>query len=118
MQREPHFTNAALMARRRAAQRLRDVGDFYVVSLSAHAIGYKGMVLPDRLAHLYPDLQRAELVSSAVVFHQRFSTNSAPRWPLAQPFRLLAHNGEINTISGNRAWAQARNWLERHLAAG
>ena len=74
----------------------------------AHAIGYKGMVLPERLAQFYPDLQRAELASSAVVFHQRFSTNTAPRWPLAQPFRLLAHNGEINTIAGNRAWAQAR----------
>jgi glutamate synthase (NADPH) large chain len=102
------FQHALYLARRRAEQRLQDVADFYVVTLSAHAIGYKGMVLPDRLAQLYPDLQRAELASSAVVFHQRFSTNSAPRWPLAQPFRLLAHNGEINTISGNRAWAQAR----------
>ncbi|GAB3101224.1 glutamate synthase large subunit [Lysobacter terrae] len=105
------FQHALYLARRRAEQRLHDIAanqDFYVVSLSAHAIGYKGMVLPDRLAQFYPDLQRAELASSAVVFHQRFSTNSAPRWPLAQPFRLLAHNGEINTISGNRAWAQAR----------
>jgi len=107
------FQHALYLARRRAEQRLQDVStasnqDFYVVSLSAHAIGYKGMVLPERLAQFYPDLQRAELASSAVVFHQRFSTNSAPRWPLAQPFRLLAHNGEINTISGNRAWAQAR----------
>ncbi|MFC5578852.1 glutamate synthase large subunit [Lysobacter niabensis] len=102
------FQHALYLARRRTEQRLRDIADVYVVSLSAHAIGYKGMVLPDRLAQLYPDLRRAELASSAVVFHQRFSTNSAPRWPLAQPFRLLAHNGEINTISGNRAWAQAR----------
>ncbi|GAB3345745.1 glutamate synthase large subunit [Lysobacter tyrosinilyticus] len=102
------FQHALYLARRRAEQRLRDAQDFYVVSLSAHAIGYKGMVLPERLTQFYPDLQRTELASSAVVFHQRFSTNSAPRWPLAQPFRLLAHNGEINTISGNRAWAQAR----------
>ncbi|QNP39409.1 glutamate synthase large subunit [Lysobacter solisilvae (ex Woo and Kim 2020)] len=102
------FQHALYLARRRAEQRLHDVADAYVVSLSAHAIGYKGMVLPDRLAQFYPDLQRQELASSAVVFHQRFSTNSAPRWPLAQPFRLLAHNGEINTISGNRAWARAR----------
>jgi glutamate synthase (NADPH/NADH) large chain len=107
------FQHALYLARRRAEQRLQDASapsnqDFYVVTLSAHAIGYKGMVLPDRLAQFYPDLQRVELASSAVVFHQRFSTNSAPRWPLAQPFRLLAHNGEINTISGNRAWAQAR----------
>ena len=79
-----------------------------MVSLSAASIGYKGMVLPERLAQLYPDLRRDDLHSSAVVFHQRFSTNTTPRWPLAQPFRLLAHNGEINTIAGNRAWAQAR----------
>ena len=111
------FQHSLFLARRRAEQRLRDVSDFYVVTLSAHAIGYKGMVLPDRLAQLYPDLQREELASSAVVFHQRFSTNSAPRWPLAQPFRLLAHNGEINTISGNRAWAQARaqEWRTKDL---
>ncbi|GAB3387374.1 glutamate synthase large subunit [Lysobacter fragariae] len=102
------FQHALYLARRRAEQQLASSQDFYVVTLSAHAIGYKGMVLPERLAQLYPDLRRSELASSAVVFHQRFSTNSAPRWPLAQPFRLLAHNGEINTISGNRAWAQAR----------
>ena len=111
------FQHALYLARRRAEQRLHDTQDFYVVSLSAHAIGYKGMVLPERLTQFYPDLQRAELASSAVVFHQRFSTNSAPRWPLAQPFRLLAHNGEINTISGNRAWARARAqvWRTRDL---
>ncbi|MBW8810832.1 MAG: glutamate synthase large subunit, partial [Lysobacter sp.] len=94
--------------RRPAEQPLHAVKDFYVVSLSSASIGYKGMVLPDRLMQLYPDLQRAELAASAVVFHQRFSTNTTPRWPLAQPFRLLAHNGEINTIAGNRAWAQVR----------
>lgn len=107
------FQRSLFLARRRAEQRLRDNPsfdrrDFYVVSLSAASIGYKGMVLPERLAQLYPDLRRDDLHSSAVVFHQRFSTNTTPRWPLAQPFRLLAHNGEINTIAGNRAWAQAR----------
>ncbi|WP_374500572.1 glutamate synthase large subunit [Pseudoxanthomonas sp.] len=104
------FTLALFLARRRSEQQLRTfVPDFYVVTLSPHAIGYKGMVLPDKLATFYPDLQRAELASSAVVFHQRFSTNTLPRWPLAHPFRLLAHNGEINTIEGNRRWAQARS---------
>ena len=104
------FTLALFLARRRAEQRLRaSVPDFYVVTLSPHAIGYKGMVLPDKLSTFYPDLQRGELASSAVVFHQRFSTNTLPRWPLAHPFRLLAHNGEINTIEGNRRWAQARS---------
>ncbi|MCA0299514.1 MAG: glutamate synthase large subunit [Proteobacteria bacterium] len=104
------FTLALFLARRRSEQQLRtSAPDFYVVTLSPHAIGYKGMVLPDKLATFYPDLQRAELASSAVVFHQRFSTNTLPRWPLAHPFRLLAHNGEINTIEGNRRWAQARS---------
>lgn len=102
------FQRSLFLARRRAEQQLQDVSDFYVVSLSSASIGYKGMVLPDRLTQLYPDLKRPELIASAVVFHQRFSTNTTPRWPLAQPFRLLAHNGEINTIAGNRVWAQAR----------
>ncbi|WP_163047533.1 hypothetical protein, partial [Acinetobacter nosocomialis] len=61
------------------------------------------------LSRFFPDLQRRELASSAIVFHQRFSTNTLPRWPLAHPFRMLAHNGEINTIEGNRRWAQARS---------
>ncbi len=104
----PAFQHALYLGRRRAEQRLRDVPGLHVVSLSANSIGYKGMVLPQYLPQLFPDLQREDLASSAVVFHQRFSTNTSPRWPLAQPFRLLAHNGEINTISGNRIWAQAR----------
>ena len=103
------FALALFLARRRAEQRLREVADFYVVTLTPHAIGYKGMVLPDKLSTFFPDLQRNDLAASAVVFHQRFSTNTLPRWPLAHPFRLLAHNGEINTIEGNRRWAQARS---------
>ena len=66
------------------------------------------MVLPDALPAVFPDLARADLASASVVFHQRFSTNTAPAWKLAQPFRLLAHNGEINTIEGNRHWSLAR----------
>ena len=112
---------ALFLARRRFEQRLRDAGHgmdhAYVVSLSAQAIGYKGMVVPSHLARFYPDLRRDDLHTSAVVFHQRFSTNTLPRWPLAQPFRRLAHNGEINTIAGNRAWAQARAhvWRSAHV---
>ncbi len=111
------FRLALYLARRRASQRLRDVMDFYVVSLSPDSIGYKGMVLPELLPQLYPDLQRADLESSVVVFHQRFSTNTSSRWSLAQPFRMLAHNGEINTIAGNRGWAQARahTWRSERL---
>ncbi len=95
-------------ARRRAEIALADLPDFYVVSLSAHVFAYKGMVMPAHLAGFYRDLDRADLTSSAVVFHQRFSTNTMPRWPLAQPFRFLAHNGEINSIQGNRNWMRAR----------
>src|SRR5690606_31540784 len=108
-QEEENFNLAQFRARRRSERQLADVAASYVVTLSAHAIGYKGMVLPDKLSRFYQDLQRPELASSAVVFHQRFSTNTLPRWPLAHPFRLLAHNGEINTIEGNRRWAQARS---------
>ena len=107
---DDRFNLALFLARRRAEQSLRQSQpDFYVVSLAVHAIGYKGMVLPDKLPIFFPDLQRSDLASSAVVFHQRFSTNTLPRWPLAHPFRLLAHNGEINTIEGNRRWAQSRS---------
>jgi len=102
------FNRALFLARRRAERRLVDVPEFYVVTLSAWTIGYKAMVLPAALAQFYPDLTHPELAASVVTFHQRFSTNTAPRWRLAQPFRLLAHNGEINTIEGNRHWAMAR----------
>ena len=102
------FQRALFLARRRTEIRLTDLPDFYVVTLSAWTLGYKGLVLAPALAQFYPDLRHPKLAASVALFHQRFSTNTAPRWPLAQPFRLLAHNGEINTIEGNRRWAQAR----------
>ena len=71
-------------------------------------ISYKGMIMPGALPEFYPDLRDPRLESSVCLFHQRFSTNTLPEWRLAQPFRFLAHNGEINTIQGNRNWAQAR----------
>lgn len=111
------FERALFLARRRSEQALRDIQDFYLVGLSSRLLGYKGMVLPDVLPQLFPDLQRPDLAARAVVFHQRFSTNTLPRWPLAQPFRRLAHNGEINSIEGNRRWAQARRrvWASKLL---
>ncbi len=81
---------------------------FYVASLSARSMVYKGMVMPSALSRFYLDLADPRLCASVCVFHQRFSTNTFPTWWLAQPFRLLAHNGEINTIAGNRSWATAR----------
>src|SRR5262249_27454435 len=102
------FERALFRARRRAESELAGDGTFYVVSLAAASIVYKAMAAPGRLRHVCPDLQRDDLVASAATFHQRFSTNTLPNWKLAQPFRLLAHNGEINTIRANRTWISAR----------
>ena len=95
-------------ARRIAEKRLKNDESFYVSSLSASVISYKGLVMPVDLPRFYLDLADEKLATAIVVFHQRFSTNTQPRWPLAQPFRYLAHNGEINTIWGNRNWSVAR----------
>ena len=97
------------IARRLAENTLgSEDGYFYVPSLSPDVIAYKGLVMPSYLARFYRDLGDPRMASSLAVFHQRFSTNTLPQWRLAQPFRFLAHNGEINTIRGNRNWAVAR----------
>jgi glutamate synthase (NADPH/NADH) large chain len=101
------FNRRLFLARRRAEKNLGE-GPTYIASLSSVTISYKGMIMPDALPTFYPDLKDPRLESSVCVFHQRFSTNTLPQWRLAQPFRFLAHNGEINTIQGNRNWAQAR----------
>lgn len=99
------------IARRRAEKRIEQNDEmFYVASLASNVISYKGLVMPEFLPVFYPDLNNPELESSQCVFHQRFATNTFPQWRLAQPFRFLAHNGEINTIRGNRSWAQARSY--------
>ncbi|MGY6588614.1 MAG: glutamate synthase large subunit [Wenzhouxiangella sp.] len=105
------WERALYLARRLTETEFGEGSDFYVASLSATTISYKGMVMPEYLASFYPDLADHELETSAAVFHQRFSTNTLPQWQLAQPFRLLAHNGEINTIRGNRNWTRARRKL-------
>jgi glutamate synthase (NADPH/NADH) large chain len=96
------------VVRRQAEIATADDPDFYISSLSSDVISYKGLVMPVDLPRFYLDLANPELETAICVFHQRFSTNTSPRWPLAQPFRMLAHNGEINTIEGNRNWAEAR----------
>ncbi|MCH8867531.1 MAG: glutamate synthase large subunit [Proteobacteria bacterium] len=101
------FNRRLFLARRRVEKKIGD-GDTYIVSLSSITIGYKGMVMPSVLSEFYPDLRDPHIESSVCIFHQRFSTNTTPQWRLAQPFRFLAHNGEINTIQGNRNWAIAR----------
>ena len=90
------------IARRRIEKRITEDPDFYICSLSAQVMVYKGLCMPADLPKFYLDLGDLRLESSICLFHQRFSTNTQPRWPLAQPFRYLAHNGEINTIAGNR----------------
>ncbi|MBN2402232.1 MAG: glutamate synthase large subunit [Spirochaetes bacterium] len=81
---------------------------FHIPSLSSKTIVYKGMLMPSQLKRYYRDLRSDRISSSIALVHSRFSTNTFPSWDLAQPFRLLAHNGEINTIKGNRFWMQAR----------
>jgi glutamate synthase (NADPH/NADH) large chain len=110
------FNRRLFLARRRAEKRLGN-DDTYFASLSSVTISYKGMIMPAALPEFYPDLRDPRLESSVCLFHQRFSTNTLPQWRLAQPFRFLAHNGEINTIQGNRNWAQARakNFLSDKL---
>ena len=97
------------MTRRRIEKRI-DHRDFYICSMSNRVMIYKGLCMPKDLPKFYPDLADLRMQSAICLFHQRFSTNTLPRWQLAQPFRYLAHNGEINTISGNRAWARARSY--------
>jgi len=105
---EKAFGIALFLARRFAEKDMADDPDFYVCSLSHRTLAYKGLMMPADLANFYRDLGDPEMETGICVFHQRFSTNTMPRWPLAQPFRFLAHNGEINTIEGNRNWAIAR----------
>src|ERR1700722_17156458 len=80
----------------------------YYCSFSQRTIVYKGLLTPEQLAPFYSDLSNPQFASSFAIFHQRYSTNTQPSWSLAQPFRFVAHNGEINTISSNRRWFQAR----------
>ena len=108
---EAAFNRRLFMARRLAEKALAADPTFYVPSLSASTIVFKAMVMPEHLARFYPDLDDPRLESSVAVFHQRFSTNTLPQWRLAHPYRYLAHNGEINTVQGNRNWAQARGPL-------
>ena len=106
------FERHLYVVRRRTEKMLEEAGDdeFYMPTFSANVISYKGMVMPEFLPVFYPDLSDERMESTICVFHQRFATNTLPQWRLAQPFRYLAHNGEINTIRGNRNWARARSF--------
>ena len=90
------------------------IKDFYICSLSSRSIIYKGMFLAETLSEFYPDLMDKRFVSRFAIFHQRYSTNTFPSWELAQPFRTLAHNGEINTLRGNINWMRIH---EQHMVS-
>ncbi|MBR3022431.1 MAG: glutamate synthase large subunit [Bacteroidaceae bacterium] len=103
--------------RKRVERRVTDE-DFYICSLSSRYIIYKGMLTSGQLRRYFPDLSSPWFTSGLALVHSRFSTNTFPKWKLAQPFRLLAHNGEINTIRGNRGWMQARESVLSSAALG
>ncbi len=101
---------ALFLCRKRIEKRIAAsaINDFYICSLSARALIYKGMFLAEHIDEFYPDLRDERFTAAVAIFHQRYSTNTFPQWRLAQPFRMLAHNGEINTLKGNV------NWMKSH----
>ncbi len=105
------------LIRKRIERRVKNP-NFYIVSLSSKSIIYKGMLSSMQLREYFPDLSNAYLTSGLALVHSRFSTNTFPTWSLAQPFRMLAHNGEINTIRGNRLWMHARESVLSSAALG
>ena len=94
--------------------RSQNISDFYICSLSCQSIVYKGMFLAEQLSNFYPDIQKENFISKYAVYHQRYSTNTFPTWSLAQPFRVIAHNGEINTLKGNKNWMSAHEPRMQH----
>jgi glutamate synthase (ferredoxin) len=111
------FERQLFLLRKRAETEIG--GSVYFCSLSSRTAVYKGLLAPWQLPLFYPDLHADDFETSFAIFHQRFSTNTQPAWRLAQPFRFLAHNGEINTITGNRRWMRAReSAIRTKLQAG
>ncbi|WUR13171.1 glutamate synthase-related protein [[Empedobacter] haloabium] len=92
--------------------------EFFVPSMSARTVVYKGLLLADQVGVYYKDLQDVRCVSALALVHQRFSTNTFPEWPLAHPYRLIAHNGEINTVKGNFNWMRAREGVMKSAVLG
>ncbi len=107
-----------LRRRMEKAALAENIAEFYVCSLSCRSVVYKGMFLAEHLSAFYPDLLDERFVSRFAIFHQRYSTNTFPQWKLAQPFRVLAHNGEINTILGNVNWMKSHEARLEHESFG
>ena len=114
------FEKDLYLIRRRIERQViaAQIADFYVCSLSCRSIVYKGLFLAESLSVFYPDLMDEKFESRVAIFHQRYSTNTFPQWWLAQPFRCLAHNGEINTIRGNKNWMKSHEIKMASLAFG
>ena len=114
------YEKTLYLVRRRIEKKVIEaqIQGFYICSLSCRSIIYKGLFLAESLSVFYPDLQDERFVSRVAIFHQRYSTNTFPQWWLAQPFRCLAHNGEINTIRGNKNWMKAHEIRMASLAFG
>src|SRR6516165_7627220 len=108
--RHPVDFESSLFVFRKRAEKLMPIGTYFC-SLSSRTIVYKGLLTPTQLSAFYPDLADAQFVSPFAIFHQRYSTNTRPSWSLAQPFRFVAHNGEINAIAANRRWLRAKQPL-------
>jgi glutamate synthase domain-containing protein 1 len=104
------FEQLLYLARKEIEAQVRGerIHDFYIPSFSHRTVAYKGMFVALQLPHFYLDLQDSDFETALAVFHQRYSTNTFPNWFLAQPFRMLGHNGEINTLQANRNWMYAR----------
>ena len=117
---EERFEADLFVIRRRIEKRVlgSHINDFYICSLSCRSIIYKGMFLAEQLTSFYPDLLDKRFVSRFAIYHQRYSTNTFPTWRLAQPFRMLAHNGEINTLTGNINWMKAHEPRMEHEVFG
>ena len=117
---EERFETDLYMIRRRIEKRVLgdNINDFYICSFSCRSIVYKGMFLAEQLTTFYPDLLDERFVSRYALYHQRYSTNTFPTWRLAQPFRMLAHNGEINTLAGNINWTKAHEPRMSHSVFG
>ena len=115
--RASQFERILYKVRKKIEKRIDDE-DFYICSLSTKDIVYKGMLTSGQLRRYYPDLSNNYFTSGLALVHSRFSTNTFPKWKLAQPFRLLCHNGEINTVRGNRGWMKARESVLSSEALG
>jgi glutamate synthase (NADPH/NADH) large chain/glutamate synthase (ferredoxin) len=103
-----HFERQLYLTRRETEHRTNDIHGFYMPSLSSRLISYKALAMPAALRAFYLDLQDPDYTTAIALYHQRFSTNTFPAWPLGQPFRMMCHNGEINTVEGNRNWMSSR----------